>query len=224
LIVLYPQAMPIAATLNNPGNPRGCWDWWGYSDLPRSREFARKTGYQIAAVKAMIDRLADGSVPGNSVQPFGPPEKVSAADKTSSALALIWQANAGATGFNIARSTSAAGPFVSIANMVTGGSFADTALAADTVYHYQLRAIDASNTVSTPVTLSARTAAAAPACDPFFSDNLTHISNWRAYRALSGEARAVGSHEDMGAATDDVFTQLIKEPGPIPVYRVRYCP
>ncbi len=59
-IVLYPQTTPR----NGPGfrnwrwsfvfNPRGCWDWWGYTGA----QYANKTGPQIRAVKAMIDRLA----------------------------------------------------------------------------------------------------------------------------------------------------------------------
>jgi poly(3-hydroxybutyrate) depolymerase len=48
LIVLYPQA---ARTL---ANPNACWDWWGYDDA----QHATKNGRQMAAVRAMIDRLA----------------------------------------------------------------------------------------------------------------------------------------------------------------------
>jgi len=50
IIVLYPQAV---ATLTNP---QGCWDWWGYDDA----NYAVKAGRQIAAVRAMIDRIASG--------------------------------------------------------------------------------------------------------------------------------------------------------------------
>jgi hypothetical protein len=35
-------------------NPRGCWDWWGYT----GPQYANKAGPQIRAVKAMVDRLA----------------------------------------------------------------------------------------------------------------------------------------------------------------------
>jgi poly(3-hydroxybutyrate) depolymerase len=48
IVVLYPQA---EAT---PANPLGCWDWWAYDDP----EYAKKTGRQMAAVKAMIDAIA----------------------------------------------------------------------------------------------------------------------------------------------------------------------
>ena len=49
LIVLYPQA--IARYW--PYNPRGCWDWWGYTG-PR---YATKEAPQIRAVMAMVERL-----------------------------------------------------------------------------------------------------------------------------------------------------------------------
>ena len=112
LIVLYPQAVPSGGGVLNPGNLDGCWDWWGFSDLPRNRKFAQKVGYQIAAVKAMIDRLAEGFVSGGPQPSFGPPQNVSVADTTSNSLELIWQPNSSAAGFNISRSSSAAGPFV----------------------------------------------------------------------------------------------------------------
>jgi len=50
LIVLYPQA--IARWW--PYNPRGCWDWWGYT----GGDYHTRQGAQIGAVKAMLDRLS----------------------------------------------------------------------------------------------------------------------------------------------------------------------
>lgn len=59
LVVLYPQTTPR----NGAGfrgwrwsfvfNPRGCWDWWGYTGV----DYPTKRGVQIRAVKAMLDRL-----------------------------------------------------------------------------------------------------------------------------------------------------------------------
>lgn len=58
LIVLYPQVMarsgPALGSWQWVLNPKGCWDWWGYS----GREYHTRNGAQIKAVKAMIDRLA----------------------------------------------------------------------------------------------------------------------------------------------------------------------
>ena len=58
IVVLYPQAAALAdrvagVRLDWP-NPRGCWDWWGFTGA----DFARKSGPQISAVDSMIDRLA----------------------------------------------------------------------------------------------------------------------------------------------------------------------
>jgi hypothetical protein len=51
LIVLYPQTIKRTWGIYNP---RGCWDWWGYTG-PR---YHTKEGGQIRAVKAMLDRLS----------------------------------------------------------------------------------------------------------------------------------------------------------------------
>lgn len=53
LIVLYPQAIKRYSPF--VFNPRGCWDWWGYT----SALYHTKSGPQIKAVKAMLDRLAE---------------------------------------------------------------------------------------------------------------------------------------------------------------------
>lgn len=59
LIVLYPQAIARFGMGYSDGhfsyvyNPRGCWDWWGYTDA----QYATKSAQQIRAVLAMVDRL-----------------------------------------------------------------------------------------------------------------------------------------------------------------------
>ena len=52
LVVLYPQVR--ASWMPWSFNPRGCWDWWGYS----GSGYATREGAQLRAVKAMLDRLA----------------------------------------------------------------------------------------------------------------------------------------------------------------------
>jgi len=51
LIVLYPQ---VVARYFWIYNPRGCWDWWGYTGT----NYATKEGAQIRAVGKMVDRLS----------------------------------------------------------------------------------------------------------------------------------------------------------------------
>lgn len=52
LIVLYPQAIKRFSPF--AWNPRGCWDWWGYTGA----DYHTQSGAQVRAVKAMLDRLA----------------------------------------------------------------------------------------------------------------------------------------------------------------------
>jgi len=55
-VVLYPQIDP---SQKKPFNPKGCWDFWGYSSPETSNpDFFTQQAPQIKAVKAMIDRLA----------------------------------------------------------------------------------------------------------------------------------------------------------------------
>ena len=53
LIVLYPQAIKRYSPA--VFNPRGCWDWWGYTGAM----YHTQAGPQIRAVKAMLDRLGE---------------------------------------------------------------------------------------------------------------------------------------------------------------------
>jgi poly(3-hydroxybutyrate) depolymerase len=60
LVVLYPQVAPSygwGGGLLSPQlvfNPRGCWDWWGYT----GPLYPTQAGPQMRAVRAMLDRLA----------------------------------------------------------------------------------------------------------------------------------------------------------------------
>ena len=50
IVVLYPQ---VARSLVFPFNPRGCWDWWGYT----GGDYATRNGAQLAAVRRMLAAL-----------------------------------------------------------------------------------------------------------------------------------------------------------------------
>jgi hypothetical protein len=225
IIVLYPQTEPVTI----PGlkvSSDGCWDWWGYI-RDNETDFAQKTGYQISAIRKMLDRLAGGPAHGGgSSGTFGKPQHVSVADSTSSSLALIWQPNSAATGFNVYRSSKKTGTYTKInSSTVTGASFADRGLTPNTTYYYKITAIDGTNQESAySATVHKKTAATPPACDPYFSDNLSHVAAGRAVPDLFGNARALGpALELMGPNDNSHFSELIKD-GLLPVYHVRYCP
>ena len=61
LIVLFPQVVPRYGWTGGFSwvfNPRGCWDWWGYTD----GDYATRRGRQIRAVHEMVQRV--GAAPG----------------------------------------------------------------------------------------------------------------------------------------------------------------
>lgn len=53
LVVMYPQ---VAS--DNPMNPLGCWDWWGYTGI----DYLTQNGSQVAAVHAMVSELQMGTL------------------------------------------------------------------------------------------------------------------------------------------------------------------
>jgi len=88
LVILYPQANAMTSNTRLPRlNPNGCWDWWGYDDSA----YAKKTGHQMAAVKAMVDRLAGVSPPP---PPPPPPQLGFCGSATNSAHAAAGRASA----------------------------------------------------------------------------------------------------------------------------------
>lgn len=54
IVVLYPQAVAWGDAGDAAKNPRGCWDWWGYS----GESYFRKDAKQITAIMRMVDCLS----------------------------------------------------------------------------------------------------------------------------------------------------------------------
>ena len=59
LVILYPQVVArsgwASGSMRWVYNPKGCWDWWGYSAV----DYATRNGPQMVAVRKMISRLAE---------------------------------------------------------------------------------------------------------------------------------------------------------------------
>ena len=62
LVVLYPQVTArFGVALGSWRwvlNPKGCWDWWGYT----GGDYAARGGVQMRGIKAMVDRLLEPPV------------------------------------------------------------------------------------------------------------------------------------------------------------------
>ena len=84
----------------------------------------------------------------------------SPASVTHKAITLRWNAVAGATGYEVLRSTSSKGTYVSIAADVAETTFTDTGVVAGKTYYYKVRPIDASGETALYGTMSAAQSAA----------------------------------------------------------------
>jgi poly(3-hydroxybutyrate) depolymerase len=178
IVVLYPQTGGAATN--------GCWDWWGYD----SANYAKKSGPQMAAVKAMVDRVSSGTPPGAPAG-LAAPAGVTASAATASSMKLGWSPVAGATGYDLYR-----GPVKVNAARLAGTSAIDAGLVAGTTYHWTVRALDADGLAGPPSAVVAGTTSGAPALC-FTDSNYALTLAGRAY-ALFGFAYAWGSNEAMG--------------------------
>ena len=175
IVVLYPQT-GVTAT-------NGCWDWWGYD----SADYAKKSGPQMKAVKAMVDQLASGTATGS----LPATTSVAASSPTTSGMKLTWPAVAGSSGYHVYRNGARA-----TAAPVTAASFTDAGLNAGTAYQWRVKTVDANGRESAfSPAASASTTGFKPVCH--MADNVTHVAAGRAY-VLYGYAMAWGSGQVMG--------------------------
>src|SRR5205085_2804983 len=141
IIVLYPQIHAVGITALGITNPQGCWDWWGYLDANpvESPTYLLKSGKQIRAIKAMVDRLTSGaaasSVPSAS-QPSAP-ATVLAPDRTDTAIDIVWPSVPGVTSYDVFRASPGDEDFHQIGT-VFGLSYADSGLKPATQYRYKV--------------------------------------------------------------------------------------
>jgi poly(3-hydroxybutyrate) depolymerase len=193
MIVLYPQT---GSTATN-----GCWDWWGYD----SANYAKKAGPQMAAIKAMVDRLGSGAgatPPSTLPAPGG----VGTSGATASSMVIAWGAVSGAAGYNVYRGGSQVN-----AAAVTGTSFTDTGLAPATTYSWTVAARDANGA---PGAMSAAasgttTGTAPPPATCYTASNYAHTTAGRAHASF-GSTFANGSNQAMGLWNVFVTTTLKK--------------
>jgi len=187
MVVLYPQTSTQATN--------SCWDWWGYDNA----NYAKKSGPQMAAVRAMVTRLASGGAPSGLPAPSG----VGTSGATSSSMVIGWSAVSGASGYNVQRG----GTKVNAA-LVTGTSYTDTGLAPGTTYSWTVKAVDASGAESPPsAAASGTTTGSPPAATCTTASNYAHVAANRAHVQL-GYALANGSNQNMGLWNVFVTTTL----------------
>ncbi len=191
IVVLYPQTSDAATN--------SCWDWWGYD----SASYAKKSGPQMAAVKAMVDRLGSGTGGGGGGGGLPAPTGLGTSGATNTSMNLAWNAVTGAAGYDVFRG----GAKVNGAK-VTATTYTDTGLAPGTTYSWTVKAQDSGGVdgaASSPAT--GTTTGNAATC--YTASNYDHVAAGRAY-VLYGYTYANGSGQYMGLWNIYVTTTLKK--------------
>ncbi|HET7865680.1 MAG TPA: PHB depolymerase family esterase [Burkholderiaceae bacterium] len=207
MVVLYPQTSTQATN--------SCWDWWGYD----SADYAAKSGPQMAAVKAMVDRLTSGSTGPAPTLPA--PTGLGTSGATAGSMVLAWNSVSGASGYNLYRSGSKVN-----ASLINGNTFTDTGLAPSTTYSWTVTAVDASGGESEASAPASGTTASdgvgqPPSGSCTTASNFAHTLAGRA-RVIWGQTYANGSNQAMGLWNVFVTTTL-KQTGP-DYYVIGTCP
>ena len=187
IVVLYPQTSTQATN--------SCWDWWGYDNA----NYAKKSGPQMAAVRAMMTTLASCSAPSGLPAPTG----VGTSGATASSMVISWGSVAGASGYNVYRGGSQVN-----ASLVAGTSYTDTGLAAGTTYTWTVKAVDAGGAEGpSSAAATGTTTGAPPAATCTTASNYAHVAANRAH-VVGGYALANGSNQNMGLWNLFVTTTL----------------
>ena len=171
IVVLYPQ------TTNGSGNPLGCWDGGGYDDP----NYAKKSGRQMAAVGAMVKRLASPVLPA--------PQGLATTAIHDNDVSLTWNAVNGASKYAIYRNGSEVGQ----TSPGAGTQYTDNGLAPGTPYVYQVSGIDASGRQGNPsAALNVKTTGTPPPVDPPTSLTTGNVSGSSVSLSWTAAANVAG--------------------------------
>ena len=198
IIVLFPQTKVdntsrSTAASGSLANPNGCWDWIGWY----GSNFAKKSGTQQAAIKAMVDELSSGGSGGGGggggTMPA--PTGVGTSGATASSMVIAWHGVDGAAGYNVYRAGNKANE-----SLVAATSFTDTGLAAATTYAWTVAAVDgngAEGALSQPASGTTTGNPPPPPATCTTASNYAHTQAGRAHQG-GGYAYANGSNQNMG--------------------------
>jgi cellulose 1,4-beta-cellobiosidase len=150
-------------------------------DATANRIFARTTANIVSAFL----QIMPGAVP--------PAPTGLAATAGSGQVQLGWNASAGATGYNVKRSTTNGGPYANVATGVTATSYTNTGLVNGTPYFYVVTAVNGSGespisnqATATPQAGGAVTATAVNVqTSPWYNDQAIRLSNTGTLTALT---------------------------------------
>ncbi len=178
--------------------------------------------YQVTAHPTGTEACA--SVPSSclSVTPIAAPctppaapTGVSAVGTGTTTSTVSWTASAGATGYNILRSTTSGGPYTQVGTSA-GTSFADTGLTCNTTYFYVVQATNAPGCASGNSAQASATTSVCPACTTttLYTNGFetgTGLSNWT--RGSFGGSGTVTPWRGIQTCTAQTGTKIFRYGG-----------
>jgi poly(3-hydroxybutyrate) depolymerase len=219
IIVLFPQTKidntsRSTAASGSLANPNACWDWIGWY----GSNFAQKNGTQMAAIKAMVDRISSGSGSGGGSTALPAPTAVATSNATTNSMRISWNAVSGAASYNVYRNSNKTN-----ALPVYTADFTDTGLAAATQYSWTVRAADANGVegATSAAATGTTTGTAPPPATCYTASNYAHTTAGRATQS-GGYAYAKGSNQNMGLW--NVFTTTTLKMTGTNYYVIGTCP
>ena len=182
IVMIYPQTSTAATN--------SCWDWWGYDSV----NYAKKSGPQMVAIKAMVDQVSAGGGTPPPAAALPAPTGVVTSGATSSSMTISWGGVTGAASYNVYRNANKTN-----ALPVTATNFSDTSLAAATQYSWTVKAVDSSSleSAASAAALGTTTGTPPPAATCYTASNYAHTIAGRAYQ-VGGLTYANGSNQYMG--------------------------
>lgn len=207
IIMLYPQAW------DGPGNPRGCWDWWGYYDP----QYHTREGRQLSAVYGMLERVSSGRKcePNCDTDAPEPPTELSVQELGARSLTLNWRGGAerDVAGHNVLRGLAPDGPFQQLnSEPVTEETFQVADLEPSKQYFFAVESVDDSGNRSAPSAQLAVSTLTPEFCAAFRGRPLSHIVAGRATWCGWWSACAAGSGEPLGVVSSFLGVTVFEQP------------
>jgi poly(3-hydroxybutyrate) depolymerase len=222
IIVLFPQTKVdstsrATSASGSLANSNGCWDWIGWYGTT----FAQKAGPQMAAIKAMVDKVSSGSGStgggggGGGTGTLPAPTGVATSGATNTSMVISWSGVTGAVSYNVFRGGTKVNT-----SAVTATSYTDSGLTAATTYSWTVAAVDSAGAQGAmSASASGTTTGSAAVC--YTASNYAHTTAGRAYTS-GGYTYANGSNQNMGL-WNTFTTTTLKQTG-TNYYVIGTCP
>jgi hypothetical protein len=135
---------PVRATSATSPHIEDSFQWGDYNGLDADATGAigifTDNRNESSGSTDSVDVYAAASPAGGGCTPPAAPTGVTATSASSSQINVSWTASAGATSYNVLRSTTSGGPYTQVGTSATT-SFSNTGLTCNTTYYYVVQAV-----------------------------------------------------------------------------------